>query len=173
MGMGVMRAANVAARETEIRRETLAIRFVGFRRPLEVDEVLQHRLAERRQSNYHVGRKPAGVEWKIHAAEAWRTAERRGDVPHGGEMAHLLDGHAENLAAPAGRGIGFRGRQAFLFTGLQAEGGVQVGAHQVVLELGGFVQLVYQRFARYRSHVGYGIHAHQYVGMRVLFSNRS
>ena len=50
----------------------------------------------------------------------------------------------------------------------QAERRVQIGAHQVVLELGGFVQLVYQRLARDLrfGHDGVSVLTHRRQGSR-------
>ena len=58
------------------------------------------------------------------------------------EVPHLLDRDIEQHAAPAAHRRRLGGIQALPLAVLQAEGGVQVGAHEVVLELGGLVQAV-------------------------------
>ena len=119
-------------------------------RPLEVDEVLQHRLAERRELDDDAGRQTAGIEREVAATEARRAAERGGDVPHRGEVPHLLDRHLEDRRGASARRRRLRRRAAPPRCPLlQAERRVEIRAHQVVLELGGLVELVHQRFARH------------------------
>ena len=59
MGMGVTRGRESPRVNWKSGVESRAVGLVGIRRPLEVDEVLQHRFAERRQPDYHVGRQAA------------------------------------------------------------------------------------------------------------------
>src|SRR6185437_10999785 len=81
-------------------------------------------------------------EREIGAADARAAAERRGDVPHRQQVPHLLDRDIEQHAAPAAYRRRLGRIQALPLAVLQAEGGIQVGAHEVVLELGGLVQAV-------------------------------
>ena len=110
--MGVTRGRDTPRRKVNSGCEPLAVGLVRVRGPLQVDEVLQHRLAERRQPDDHARRQAAGIEREVAAAEARRAAERGGDVPHRGEVPHLLDRDAQDGAAPARRRLGFRGRRA-------------------------------------------------------------
>jgi len=57
-------------------------------------------------------------------------------VPHGDEMPHLLDGDIKNGAPPALHGRNLFGIEPLVCLVLQAEGGAEVGAHQVVFEFG-------------------------------------
>ena len=76
--------------------------------------MLQHRLAERREPDHHARRQAPGSSGKLPPPEARAAAQRRGDVPHRGEMPHLLDRDLEDGAAPARHGLRFRARQSFL-----------------------------------------------------------
>jgi hypothetical protein len=84
-------------------------------------------------------------------------AERRSDVPYRDEVAHLVDRDIEDRAAPACDRFGFRRGKAFAFTVLQAEGGVEIGAHQILLELRGFVERMQNLLA---THGGFTVHFH-------------
>ncbi len=108
--------------------------------------MLQHRLIERRQLHHHARRQIAGIDREIAAAETRCAAECGGDVPHGAEMPHLLDGDLDDGPTPARGGRGLLGSEAVLGI-LQAEGRIEIGAHQIVLELGGFVEPVNQLLA--------------------------
>ena len=115
--------------------------------PLQVDEVLQHASL----NGASLTTTPAG---SVPGSSGKLPRPKRGAPPSAAVMfqtavrcAHLLDGHVEDGAAPARDGLGLVRGQPLGFAAAQAEGRVQVGAHQVVLELGGFVQLVYERLA--------------------------
>ena len=140
-----MRRARVdAALELQLGREALASGSVGAVGPLEVDEVLQHRFAERRELDDDAGRQVAGVEREVAAPEARRAAERRSDVPHRREVPHLLDRDVERSTCRQAAAVAGSPRPDARPSSAvaQAERGVQVRAHQVVLELGGFVERV-------------------------------
>ena len=92
------------------------------------------------------GRLP-GSSGKFAAAKARRAAQRGGDVPHRRQMPHLLDRHLDQLAAPAAHGGDFLRAQALGLAVLETEGRIQVGAHQVVLELRRLVQRMQDLFA--------------------------
>src|SRR5258708_25349087 len=63
-------------------------------------------------------------------------------------MSHLIGRDVENDPSPAFNGLRLSGGQSFRGARAQAEGRVQIGAHEVVLELGGFIQRVQQSLAR-------------------------
>ena len=65
--------------------------------------MLQHRRIEWRELHDHARRQIAEIEREVAAAEAWRGAERGGDIPHGAEVPHLLDGDLDDGAPPARR----------------------------------------------------------------------
>jgi hypothetical protein len=83
-------------------------------------------------------------------------------------MRHLLDGHLEQRLAPAADGFDLIGRQSVLRAGAQAESRVQVSAHEIVLELGGFVERVQDGFAvgQPRRCDGFGHRSSQGVSAR-------
>jgi hypothetical protein len=115
-----------------------------------VDEVLDHRLGERGELDDHRGRQDSWIERKVPAPEPRCTTERARDVPHRGEVAHLLDRDLEDRASPARDRLGFvRGETLTL---LERERRVEVRAHEVVLELGGFVQTMDQLLAAGHGH---------------------
>jgi hypothetical protein len=78
--------------------------------------------------------------------------------PHRREVAHLVDRHRHDFPAPARDGIGLRAAQPFV-GGLQAERRIQIGAHEVVLDLGRLVERMQQRFARRVLELGCGARA--------------
>src|SRR3569833_3848882 len=57
-------------------------------------------------------------------------------------MPHLFDGHVDQHTAPAFHGTGLLCGHPIRLAILEAEGGVKVGAHEVVLELRGLVESV-------------------------------
>jgi hypothetical protein len=69
-----------------------------------MNEVLQDLRIERRELHDDACRQRTGIQRKVAAAETRRAAERSRDVPHRGEMAHLVDGHFQNRASPARHG---------------------------------------------------------------------
>jgi hypothetical protein len=90
---------------------------------VEIDEMLQHRFAEWRQPDDHVGGQPAGIERKIQPSGS--AAIRPAEVMfHTAEMAHFFHSYFQDGAAPTPGGGGFGRAQAFFHTALQAEGGV-------------------------------------------------
>jgi hypothetical protein len=92
-----------------------------IRGALQVNEVLDHRFAERRELDHDACRQHPGLERKISTSEARRAAERSGDVPHRAEVAHLFNGHSHDHAPPARHGFALDLRQAFGLTVAQAE----------------------------------------------------
>src|SRR6478609_4777060 len=80
-----------AASKMRSQSEAFAVRLVRSGGPLEVHEMLDHRLVERRQLDHDPGREIAGIERKIATSEAWRAAECGSDVPHRRQVTHLLD----------------------------------------------------------------------------------
>ena len=110
--------------------------------------MLQNGGTERGQFHPDPRRQEPGVEREIGATEARHAAKCRGDVPDGGEVAHFIDGNAKDLLAPAAGGGGLGLAQALGRLRLETERGVEVGAHQVVLDLGRLVQRVHEQLAR-------------------------
>ena len=96
-------------------REALAVGLVRSRGPLEVYEVLDHGLAERRQLDHDARRKIARIERKVTATEARRAAQSGGDVPYRRQVTHLLDRHLHDHAPPTRDRHGFARAQAFRF----------------------------------------------------------
>src|SRR6185503_12261295 len=84
------------------RLEAFTVRLGRALGTLEIDEMLQHRLIERRQLHDHAGGQIPRIDGEVAPAEARCAAECRGDVPYGAEMSHVLDGDVENATAPAG-----------------------------------------------------------------------
>ena len=94
------------APEQTLGRKALALRLLGPNRPLEVDEVLQDIGVEGRELHDNTRRQIARFERKVGASEARLAAESGCDVPHGCEMAHLLDGDVDDRPAPAADRLG-------------------------------------------------------------------
>ncbi len=121
--------------------------------------MLQGRAGERSELHNNAGRQETGIERKVRATETGRATQRRGDIPDSGEMSHLLDRHFYQHAAPSLYGVGLLCGQAVNFAILQAEGCVEVGAHEIVLELGGLVEGMESVLARdLQCWSGYIIH---------------
>lgn len=123
-------------------RERFAVALVGAGRTLEIDEVLQSVRIERRELHDHAGGQVARVDREIAAPDARAAAERGSDVPNGREMRHLLDRDVEQRLAPAGRRCRLVGREPIVRAAPEAESRVQVRAHEIVLELAGFIERV-------------------------------
>jgi hypothetical protein len=85
--------------------------------------------------------------------KCWRPGQVRGaadggqQVLHQGQVQHLLRGDVGYALTPSLDGFGFFGAEVLGFGLLQRERGVQVLAHDAVLEFGGLAQHVVQRFA--------------------------
>ena len=136
-----------STRELEHGFEARPLSLGRAHRALQVNEVLEDLGGERRELHHDPGGEVARIEREVAPTEPRRTAERARDVPDGGEMRHLLDRDAQDDLPPASHGLGFGVREPIFHTALQAERRVEVGAHQVVLELCGLVEEVEQVFA--------------------------
>ena len=112
--------------------------------------MLKNILVERRQLHDDPGRQVSRIKGEIWPPEPRLTAQRRGDVPYGRQMPHLLDGDLNDLLAPAPDRFRLYLRQS-LVRRLQAEGGVQVSTHQVVFEFGRLVERMDQLFPAWRA----------------------
>ena len=104
-------------------------------RPLQVYEVLQCRLPEGEQPELHPGRVAPRLVWHMGPAHIGGGPNGREKVLHHRPMHHLLGGDCQDHLAPA-----LDGRQLIVAkTGtrraLETERGVEVLAHQGVLEL--------------------------------------
>ena len=120
-------------------------------RALEEHEMLQRIGVKRRELHHHARGQVARIERKVGAPEARAAAERAGDVPHGRKVTHLLDRHRR--AAPASSGARRRTPRSLSPSSVrvaQARGGVEIGAHEIVFELGRLVERV-QSASRCRS----------------------
>ena len=62
-------------------------------------------------------------------------------------MTHLIDGDGKNLAPPARHRLSLKRPEPLRFAGLQTKSRVQVGAHEIVLELRRFVERVHEQLA--------------------------
>ena len=74
--------------------------------------MLQHRVAERCELDHDAGRQTARIERKVAATKTRGAAERRGDVPDGGQMPHFIGRHCEDGPPPAIHGFGLRRGQS-------------------------------------------------------------
>jgi len=117
-------------------------------RPFQIDEVLQRFRAERRQLHVDARRVVAGGNGKVRPAEMRRAADRGHQVGDEREMAHLLDGDTDDGAPPAGDHRVVLGTKPVGRCVLQAEGGIKVAAHQVVLDLRRLGQRIEELLAR-------------------------
>src|SRR3546814_10797379 len=111
--------------------------------------MLQHGRTERRELYRDARRQISGREREIGAPEPRRAAERRGYIPDRHEMAHLIDGDVENDPAPARDRLGLGTAQPLRLAIPETEGGIEVDAHQLLLEIGGFVERVQQLLEAY------------------------
>ena len=141
------RPAGAAAHVAALVGKAAAFLLRGVARTLEKHEVLQGVGIEGRELDHHARRQKTRIEREIRASEARTAAQPRGNVPHRREVAHLLDRHPEQHLTPAAYGRGFLGAEPLALTVLEAGRGVQVRAHEVVLELRGLVKRVQQDFA--------------------------
>ena len=83
--------------------------------------MLQRVGVEGRELDHHARRQLARIEREVAAADARTAAERRGDVPHRGEVTHLLDGHIEQYRFQRRTAVGLLGVQPLGLPVLQAE----------------------------------------------------
>ena len=108
--------------------------------------MLDRRRRERLKADHKTRRVRPCVDRERRAVQMRRRAERVHQVADQREVRHLLHRHRRDGAAPAGDRIALRGRPSGIVS-LQAERGVEITAHQVVLDLRRFVQPVQQLFA--------------------------
>ncbi len=122
----------------------------------EEHEVAQGRLPERDKRQVHAGRVGARGLGKVRPGQVRGRAHGGQHVLHQGQVQHLLGGHVGDRGAPALDGLVLLGGEPLLLRLLQAEGGVQVLAHDAVLELGRLAQHVDQRLAMLDHERGLG-----------------
>jgi len=127
-------ARNVAALVMGGVRELAAVGLVDPFRPLEEDEVLERGVGEGRERDHHPVRMVAGRDGEVRPREMRRAADRAGQVAGEREVGHLLDGDGKDRVPPVPHGVGLLGPQAVLGAALQAPRGIEVGAHEVVLD---------------------------------------
>ena len=109
-------------------------------RPFEKDEVLNRRHVEGREPHNDVGGVIAGSDGEVLASEMRLKPESAKEIGDKAQMAHLLQSYADDCAPPVRDGGSLGGRQLLALVPFQAEGGVEVAAHQAVFDLGGFGQ---------------------------------
>ncbi len=127
--------------------EGVGVRLVRAFRPLEIDEVLQRIAVEWRQAHDQAGGQHAGRDREIATAEMGDTTDRVHQIGHQGQMGHLVDGDIDDGTRPLGD-LGARlGVDIVVGLGLQAPSGIEIAAHQVVLDLGRFGERVEQLLA--------------------------
>ena len=114
---------------------------------LEEHEVAQRLLAERQQRQVHARRVVAGGLREVRPGQVRGGADGGQQVLHQRQVQHLLGGHVGYLLAPILDRCCFLGGQPLVLQLLQAEGRVQVLAHDAVLKLGGLAEHVDQRLA--------------------------
>jgi len=103
-------------------------------------EMLKGIMSEGRQLDDDSGGQTAGTERKVVTPEGWRAAESGRDVPDCREVTHLLDSDAENRGSPTLDSLRLLDGQPPVVASFQTEGGVEIGAHQIVFELRGFAE---------------------------------
>jgi hypothetical protein len=116
-------------------------------RALEEHEVPQRRLTERQQGQVHAGRVVGGGLREVPPGQVRGRADGGQQVLHQRQVQHLLGGDVRDVLAPALRRLGFFLGEALGLGLLQAERGVQVLAHDPVLELRRLAEHVDQRLA--------------------------
>ena len=116
-------------------------------RSLQEHEVLERGLAERQQRQVHAGRVVGGGMREVRPGQVRGAADGGQQVLHQGQVQHLLGGDVADVLAPALDRLRLFGAQALGFGLLQRERGVQVLAHDAVLEFGRLAQHVVQRLA--------------------------
>src|SRR5579863_5586226 len=72
---------------------------------------------------------------EIGTTEMRRAAQRRGKIGDEREMRHLVDGDGDELSVPTRDDARFVRREKRIWPTFQAEGGVEIAAHEVVLDL--------------------------------------
>ncbi len=114
---------------------------------LEEEEVAQGPLAEGHEGELHPGRVALRLVRHVRAGHVRCRPHGREDVVDERPVEHLMGRYAEHHRAPPFDGLEVFRRQRLVGLGLQAEGGVQVLAHQPVFELGRLAQEVGERLA--------------------------
>ncbi len=95
----------------------------------------QRRLAERQQVQLHAGREVIRALREVRPGEGERGPDRGHHVADQGQVQHFLDGDPAQDLVPARDSSRLPLREALVGVALQAEVGVQVLAHDHVLEL--------------------------------------
>lgn len=124
-------------------------------RPFQKNEMFERIQVERRQRHLDAGRMIAGGDRQVGAVEVRARANRHGQISHLRQVRHLFHADPHDGAAPARDGVEFFRQQVLVGMALEAEGGVQVAAQEVVFEFGRFGQHVQQVFARAHGRGGH------------------
>lgn len=117
-----------------LRRVARAIGNGCVMRAFEKLEMCHGVARERLQANDEAGRVGPRLDRKHRPPEMRLAADRLHQVGNQGQVSHLFHGHADDHAAPARDCGGLVGAPARIRQ-LQAERGIEVAAHQVVLDL--------------------------------------
>ena len=150
------------------RHELLAVPQVVALGPLEENEMIEHGAREAGQFDDHAGRMIAGRDRKVRPRKMRCGADRDEQIARQRQVGHLLDGDRGDRAGPALRGLGLRRREAIAFVALQAPGGVEIAAHQIVLDRRGFGEEVDQLLAGLDPDLGFFRHFPLAPSRRIL-----
>jgi hypothetical protein len=139
-GRVVLRAGHEPVRPRDAlvpqrRLEARAVEQIHAFGALEIDEVIERRPIEGREGDHYAGRVIAGGHGEVRALEVRRRADGREQVGDEREVQHLVDCDVDDGRAPPGhRSALVCAKRAFraLF---QAVRGVEVRAHEPVLDL--------------------------------------
>lgn len=91
------------------------------------------------KSDHETGRIGPRVDREVRAIEVRSAAQRAREVPDEREVRHLFEYHRDDARSPTLHGLFLLDRPARIRP-LEAEGCVEVAAHELVLDLGGLVE---------------------------------
>jgi hypothetical protein len=113
-----------------------------------MNKVLENFQSERRKLDDDSSRQTARAEREVVAAEWRRSTQCRGNVPDCGKVSHFVGCNVDDGAAPTCDRLGFLFAQPLSRAAFEAASRIQIGAHQIVFELGRFVQRMHKLLAR-------------------------
>ena len=116
--------------------------------PLEKDEMIEHAAREAGELDDDAGGMVAGRDREIRPRQMRAGADRHHQVAGQRQVGHLLDGDRGDGVAPALDRRRLLRRQAVALAALEAPRGVEVAAHQVVLDRRGLGEQIDQLLAR-------------------------
>ena len=139
--------------------------------PLEEEEVAQRPLAEGHEGELHARRVALGLVGHVRAGDVRRRADGGEEVVDERPVQHLLGGDGEDDRAPPFDRVEVLGSERLVGFGLDAEGGVEVLAHQPVLELRRLAEQVRQRLAVLDDDGWFRRHCRAKLAIRVASSS--